>query len=226
MMMRSLFVFVLLTVLAVSATAGPIFDIRTQAGRVGDVVEIKDAIVTAVQNSSFCVTELPAGPYTAIWIYQGSTPTVVMGDKVNIKGLVRDAFGRAEISLCWPDGAGVLVTGQGPVPDIQLTTTGIMVDPEAWESALITITDGMIVQELLPRGQWRATSVETSIDVIFDDYFYDFATVDLGDCYNSAYGLYTWHDGARVFKVLSAALIDCTIANEHLTFGEMKAIYR
>jgi len=224
--MRSLIVFMLLAVMAVSATAGTIFDIRTDSGRVGDVVEIEDAIVTAVQNNSFCVTELPAGPYTAIWIYLGSTPTVVMGDRVDLKGLVRDAFGRAEISLRWPADAGVTVTGQGPVPDIQLTTTDIMVDPEAWESALITITDGMIVQEMLPRGQWRAISVETSLDVIFDDYFFDFATVDLGDCYNNAFGLYTWHDGAWIFKMLSVALIDCTIANEHLTFGEMKAIYR
>jgi hypothetical protein len=224
--MRSLIVVLLLTVLAVSASAGTIFDIRTDSGRVGDVVEVEGAIVTAVQNNSFCVTELPAGLYTAIWVYQGSTPMVVSGDKVDLKGLVRDAFGRAEISLRWPGDAGVTVTGQGPVPDIQLTTTELMADPEAWESALITITDGMIVQELLPRGQWRATSVETSLDVIFDDYFFDFATVDLGDCYNNAFGLFSWYDGAWIFKVLSVALIDCTIANEQLTFGEMKAIYR
>lgn len=224
--MRSLTVFALLIVLAVSASAGTIYDIRTGVLRTGDVVEIDGAIVTAVQNSSFCVTELPAGPYAAIWVYCGTTPTVVSGDKVDLKGLVRDAFGRSEINLRWPADAGVAVTGSAVVPDLQLTTAEIAADPEAWESALITITDGMIVQELLERGQWRATSVETSLDVVFDDYFYDFATVDQGDCYNNAFGLYTWHDGAWVFKVLSAALTDCTVRNEILSFGELKAIYR
>ncbi len=216
----------LLAVMAVSAMAGTIYDIRTGLLRIGDVVEIEDVVVTAVQSNSFCVTELPAGPYTSIWVYQGTTPSVDMGDRVTLKGHYRDVFGRSEINLRWPVDAGAIVTGIGAVPDIQLTTTEIMADPEAWESALITITDGMIVHEILSRGQWRSTSVETSLDVIFDDYFFDFATVDLGDCYNNAFGLYTWHDGAYVFKVLSVALTDCTIANENVSFGEMKAIYR
>ena len=226
-LMRTLLTIIaLMTILAASAGAGTIYEIRTGQLRAGSVVDIEDAVVTAVQANSFCVTELPAGPYTAIWVYMGTTPSVVSGDVVTLKGLVRDAFGRSELSLRWPQDAGVTVTGTGEVPDIQLTTTDIAADPEAWESALITITDGMIVQELLDRGQWRAISVETSLDVFFDDYFYDYATVDVGDCYNNAYGLYTWHDGGWVFKVLSAALTDCTVANEELSFGQVKAIYR
>ena len=217
---------VLLVLLAGSAVAGTIHDIRTGLEPRGSVVVVDGAVVTAVQNSSFSVTELPAGPYTSIWIYLGSTPTVSAGDVVDLKGFYRDNFGRDEINLLWPYDADVTVTGNAPIPDIPLTTTEIIADPEAWMSALITISDGMIVQEMLPHGQWRATSVETGLDVVFDDYFYDFATVELGDCYNNGFGLFTWHAGAYVFKVLSVALIDCTIANETLSFGEMKTIYR
>ncbi|MBU0742471.1 hypothetical protein KKG45_06570 [bacterium] len=211
---------------AVSAAAGTIHDIRTGQVPRGTVVEVDGAVVTAVQNGSFSVTELPAGPYRAIWVFLGSEPAVSAGDVVDLKGFYRDNFGRDEINLLWPPDAGVVVTGSAPLPDIQLTTTEIAADPAAWVSAMITITDGMIVMEMQLRGQWRATSVETSLDVVFDDYFYDFATVGLGDCYNNGFGLYTWHDGAYVFKVLSVALIDCTIANEALSFGQLKVIYR
>ena len=225
-MIRLVIICGLSVLLAVSAVAGTIHDIRTGLVPRGSVVEIDGAVVTAVQNNSFSVTELPGGPYMAIWIFLGSTPTVSVGDEVALKGFYRDNFGRDEINLLWPSDAGVTVTGNMPIPDIQLTTTEIMADPEAWVSAMITISDGMIVQEMLPKGQWRATSVENSLDVIFDDYFYDFATVELGDCYNYGFGLYTRHDGAYVFKVLTVALTDCTIANERLSFGQMKVIYR
>lgn len=224
--MRSFTIIFLLTALAASAGAGTIHDIRTGVIRSSAVVEVEGAVVTAIQNNSFCVTEEPAGPYTAIWVYVGAAPTVSPGDKVTLKGLVRDTFGRSEISLRWPVDAGVTVTGTSAVPDIHLTSTQIMADPEAWESALITITDGMIVQELLPRGQWRAISVETSLNIYFDDYFFDYATVDVGDCYNNAFGVWSWHDGGWVFKVISAALTDCTVADEALSFGRVKTIYR
>ncbi len=212
--------------LAVSAAAGTIHDIRTGLVPRGSLVEVEGALVTTVQGNSFTVTELPAGPYTGIWVYLGSAPSVNAGDVVNIRGFYRDNFGRDEINMRWPSDAGATVTGSAPLPDIQLTTSQIVADPQAWVSSLITITDGVIVMEMLPRGQWRGTSVETSLDVVFDDYFFDYATVDLGDCYNNAHGLFTWHDGAYVFKVLSVALTDCTIANESLSFGQVKVLYR
>jgi len=225
-MKRTVCIGLLLVLTAVSAAAGTIHDIRTGLVPRGAVVEVADAIVTAVQNNSFTVSEMPAGPYRAIWVYVGATPDVSVGDLIDLRGFYRDNFGRDEINLRWPADAGVVVTGGAPLPNIALTSDELAADPEAWVSALITISDGMIVQEILERGQWRATSVETSLEITFDDYFFDVATVELGDCYNNGYGLFTWHDGGYVFKVLSVALTDCTVANERLSFGQMKVIYR
>jgi hypothetical protein len=212
--------------LAPVAQAGVINDIRTGVIPEGSVVLVEGAVVTAVQNSSFTMTELPAGPYTAIWVYVGAAPAVAIGDVVDVKGLTRDFYGRAEINLLYPDDSRASIMGTSPVPDIQLTTTRLQSDPEAWESHVVTITDGLTVQELLPAGMWRASSVETGRDVIFDDYFYDYATVDLGDCYNNAYGMYQWFGGLWIFKVFTTADTDCTVANQSLSFGAVKALYR
>lgn len=208
------------------AQAGVINDIRTGVIPEGSVVQVSGAVVTAVQNSSFTMTELPAGPYTAIWVYVGAAPAVAIGDVVEVKGLTRNFYDRDEINLLYPGDAHAAITGSSPVPNFQLTTTQLQANPEAWESHVVTITDGLIVQELLPEGMWRADSVETGLSVIFDDYFYDYATVDLGDCYNNAYGMYQWFGGMWIFKVFTTADTDCTVANEDLSFGSLKALYR
>ncbi len=183
-------------------------------------------VVTAVQNSSFTVTELPAGPYTAIWVYAGSTPAVSVGDVISLKGLVRDNDGRAEINLLYPADAHATVTGTAAVPEIFLTTLDLAADAEAWESHVAVVTDGMIVQEIYEDGTWLAYSVETQLPVLFHDYFYDFATVDLGECYNNAYGMVTWHGDRWVYKVISVSETDCTVANEDLSFGGVKSLFR
>jgi len=206
--------------------AGTIHDIRTGLIPEGTVVVIDGAVVTAVQDNSFTVTELPAGPYTSIWVYLGTTPTVAVGDVVHLKGFVRVGDQRGELNLIYPPDAEATVTGTASLPDLQLTSTELLADPAAWESAVVTITDGMIVQELLPDGQWRAQSVETGLDIVFDDYFFDYHTVALGDCYNNAYGMFTWFSGKYVFKVMSVAHTDCTVANAAVSFGQLKQMYR
>lgn len=229
--MRNVTVFTLIALLAGSALAMPSYDasiteVRTGVYAPGSVVDITGVVVTAVQNSSFTVTEMPAGPYTAIWVYEGAAPTVAVGDVVDIRGLVRDNSGRAEINLLYPADAGYTVTGTAAVPEVFVTTLQLFAEPEGYESHVLTITDGMIVQELLDGGLWRADSVETQLPVIFGDYFFDYATVDVGDCYNNAYGMFTWFADRWVFKVLTVEETDCTVGNEDLSFGDVKALFR
>lgn len=224
--MRLLTVFVAVALLAGAAAAGTIHDIRTGVVPNGSIVEVTGAVVTAVQSNSFTVTEQPAGPFTAIWVYAGSTPTVAEGDVVDIKGLVRDNLGRAEINLLYPMDAGYTVTGTATLPMMYADTLMLQGNYEAYESHVLTITDGMIVQEVLEGGLWMASSVETQLPVVFDDYFYDFATVALGDCYNNAYGMITWHLGQWVFKVMATENVDCTVGNEDLSFSSVKSLFR
>ncbi|HPF34207.1 MAG TPA: hypothetical protein P5571_01410 [Candidatus Krumholzibacteria bacterium] len=213
-------------VLAMPSFDASIYEVRTGVYAPGSVVEISGAVVTAVQANSFTVTSLPAGPYTAIWVYEGAAPTVNVGDVVDLRGLVRDNAGRAEINLLYPTDAGYTVTGTAALPALFVTTIELFTDPEAYESHVLTITDGMIVQELLAGGLWRADSVETQLSVIFGDYFFDYATVDVGDCYNNAYGMFTWYQNQWVFKVLSVEETDCTVANEDMSLGAVKALFR
>lgn len=224
--MKHVIVALLFLGLAASAQGGTIHDIRTGVIPAGTVVEITGAVVTAVQAQSFTCTEIPAGPYTAIWVYVGDAPALAAGDVVDIKGLVRDYNDRSEVNLLYPSDATYTKTGTAPVPDIQLTTTQLTADPEAWESHVLTVTDGLIVQELLPDGMWSAISYETGILMIFDDYFFDYATVSVGDCYNNAYGEYQWYHSMWVLKVLSVAPTDCTVPTEPMSFGDVKAMYR
>jgi len=224
--MRNLMTVMMVLLIASVAMGGTILDIREGRIAPGSVVEVTGAVVTAVQNNSFTVTELPAGPYTAIWVYEGVTPSISVGDVVDIKGLVRDNSGRCEINLLYPSDAGYTVTGITAVPEIFLTTLDLLADHEAWESHVVTITDGMIVQEILADGQWLAVSVETELPIVFDDYFYDYATVALGDCYNNAFGMVTWYREAWVFKVISTNNIDCTVGNDDLSFGALKGMFR
>ena len=212
--------------IAMAASAGTIHDIRTGVLPVGAVVDVHGAVVTAVQNSSFTVTELPAGPYTAIWVYQGATPAVHVGDVVSIRGLVRDNSGRAEINLLYPMDAAAIVTSTTTPPEQFLTTTELAADYEAWESNVLTITDGMIVQDLMFGGFWLASSVETTLPVLFNDYFFDYATVALGDCYNNAFGMVTWYKSQWVFKVMSVEHVDCTVGNNAASFGDLKSMFR
>jgi primosomal replication protein N len=226
MMVRLIAVCLLVVSSATALHAGTIYDIRTGAISDGAVVEVDGLVVTAVQKSSFTVTELPAGPYTAIWVYQGSTPSVRVGDVVTVKGYVRDHAGRSEINMLYPSDAGAKSTDTTTPPALFVDTTDLLADSEAWESHVVTITDGMIVQEIQDGGFWLADSYETGLPILFDDYFYDYATVELGECYNNAYGMLTWYKDRRVFKVLSVAHVDCTVPNGEVGFGDLKAMFR
>jgi hypothetical protein len=224
--MRNLLGIMAVLVIAGTAVAGPIKDVREGRTSAGSVIDASNIVVTAVQNNSFTVTEMPAGEYTAIWVYEGVSPAVSVGDVIDLKGLVRDNYGSSEINLLYPSDAGYTVTGTTSAPEIFLTTAEMALNQEAWESHVVTITDGMIVQEILEGGQWLAYSVETELPVLFDDYFFDYATVDLGDCYNNAHGLVTWYRDTWVFKVISTENVDCTVGNEDLSFGSVKSLYR
>ena len=172
------------------------------------------------------MTELPAGPYTAIWVYQGATPAVHVGDVVTVKGLVRDNAGRSEINLLYQADAAAVVTSTTTPPALFVTTVELAADYEAWESHVLTITDGMIVQDLMFGGFWLASSVESQLPVLFNDYFFDYATVELGDCYNNAFGMVTWFKSQWVFKVMSVEAVDCTVGTTELSFGTVKTMFR
>jgi hypothetical protein len=211
---------------ATAAQAGTIHDIRTGLVPVGTELTIIDAVVTAVMDNSIVVSEQATGPELAVWVYGGEAPTVSAGDVVTVSGTYLELNGRATISLLYPADAGVTVTGSAPVPVNHVTVFQLQDDPEGWETTLVNVTDGLIVQEILENGQWSVASYETGYMMVLDDYFHLFPAVRVAECYNNADGLFFFYGGAYVLKALHVEYVDCTVADEPLSFGAVKALYR
>ena len=102
-------------------------------------------------------------------------------------------------------------------------------DGEPWESVQITIQDGMEVPPGfdLGFGEWNVIALDGTV-LIFDDYFYNFADVMEGQCYNNATGIYTYTFGA--FKLEPYAdgipIVNCAVGVEDISLGSVKAMFR
>ncbi len=217
---------------AASASAGVIHDIQTGLAAENTLQTPCNAVVTAVTYNGIWVAEAPYGAYDGIWVYMGSsTPiTLVPGDVVCICGEYKEYFDLSEIDIVSAGLYGsVLKTGSMAVPaPSYVTAAELEADPEPWESCVITITDGMTVADTsLGYGEWMALALDGT-PVYFDDIFYDDTTVNEGDCYNNATGVYTY--SYSQFKLEPFAdgieLTDCAVDTEDATLSALKALYR
>ena len=227
----------MLTVLLVVLVAGSamaqaldttIHDIRTGLVPEGTEVNVYGAVVTAVRYNGFSCTELPAGPYTAIWVYTGSDPMVNIGDVVDIaSGEYIEYYDLSELKMSTFSGT-VTVVGSTVPPVLAMTVAEVQMDDEAWESHVLTLTDGFMVTEMLNYGQWNAQSVDSGLVMLFDDYFFDETVLSVGACYNGCVGMYTYNYGEYKMNPLEDGLVvvDCTVGDDTYSFGQVKALYR
>jgi 5'-nucleotidase / UDP-sugar diphosphatase len=233
--MKNFAIVALLVALSVSAVSAQsvsttIPDIRAGLVPANSQVDILggSAIVTVVRYNGFAATDLAAGPYSAIWVYTGGAPTVVAGDIIDIvNGEYKEYYDLSEIDMGTFAGT-VTVVGSGVVPALPMTLADVLLDPEAWESHVLTVTDGFTISALGSYGTWTADSYGTGLSLAFDDYFYDETGLLLGDCYLGVTGLYTYSFGAYTMNPLVDGLtvVDCTVGNEVMNFGELKSSYR
>jgi len=218
----------LLVLVAGAAQAGVLYDLNTGVYTELDVVDVTGAVVTAVRYNGFSCTELPAGPYTAVWVYTGGAPGVVEGDVVDLANATyKEYYELTELDL--PTNSGtVTVTGTATVPSLPMTLAAVQADNEAWESHVITITDGFAVSELLSYGNWNAISQDSGLVLLHDDYFFDESILAVGDCYQGVTGMYTYAYDAYTMEPLvdGLTIVDCTVDGEDMSFGAVKALYR
>ncbi len=227
--MKKLLLVSLVLLLAATAGAGVVYDCNT-----GVIAEFTDVVapglvVTAVRSSGFAATELPAGPFTAIWVYTGSAPAAVVGDIVDVSAQYKEYYDLSELSVGDAVAGSVTIVGSTTAPIIPLTAAELMVDPEAYESHAIQITDGMAVCSAPNSyGEWTVSTLGSCIDIMMDDYWYDDTTVALCDCYDWAIGMWTYAYGAWRLEpfVDGIAKVDCTVDNDSMTFGQMKSLFR
>ncbi len=212
---------------AVAGAAEPaaVADLRDGSVPEDTVVTLENVLVTAVMNSSFTISDQPVAAGCAIWVYVGFAPPVAEGDVLTITGRYAERDGLSTLFF-----HGCEVTGSvAEVPHLDVTAMQLMGDVEGYESCLVFITDGLIVNEILPDGDWVTISFEDARTLVrLNAYWYDSSIVEMGQCYNNALGIFTFHEGHHVLKVLPGglALTDCSVPNDPVSFGGVKALYR
>jgi len=226
----------LLTILAIlitsTAMAGTITDIQTGIIPENTLVTVTDAVVTGVRGNGFFMSEDPNAPYAGIWVYTGAAPVALTGDLVEVTGLYVEYFDLSEIDVTADPSGLVTVTGahQGTLYPLDVTTADLATDGEPYESCFIRVTDGMtVITAPSNYGEWVVTSHEyPGVELIMDDYWYDDSTVALGDCYNCATGILNYNYGAFKLEpfVDAICIVDCTVDNDTVHFGQIKSLYR
>ncbi len=201
------------------------------ASYIGQLVTPCDAVVTGVRYNGFFCQQAPHGAYDGIWVYTGADPGVVAGDVVSICGEHKEYYDFTEIDVAAAGLYGyVLVTGSAPVPAPNFVTAAdLAADGEPWESVMITVVDGMEVPAGFDQGygEWLVTALDGTV-LIFDDYWYDFAQVVEGLCYNNATGILIYGFGA--FKLEPFAdgipIVSCSVPADAVSLGTLKAMFR
>jgi len=223
--MKRIVIALLVVVAATSAQATTIFDIQTGAVVAGDSVSVVGAVVTGVRYNGFFAAEAPYGVNQHIWVYTGSVnPSgAIDGDVVDIIGNYVEHYGLSEINA---SAGSVTIVGPGTVPNPIVVPAAILaLDSEPYESCLITVPDEMTVSSIFSFGEWEATAIDGSM-VRFDDYWYNAATVVLGDCYSSVTGILNFSFGNFKLEVLVAGITPCAVPAEEQSFGAIKALFR
>lgn len=223
--MKRFAIALLLVMVAVSAQAATIYEIQTGVYAEGDLVDLTGVTVVAVRSGGVYVSEAPHGAYNGIWVY-GPTE-IAEGSILDIVGGEYTEY--YDLSEIITADAVVTVTGVAPMmpAPTMIDAATLLADPEPYESCLITLTDGMMVGEILDYGQWTADTMDGT-NVLFDDYFFDVASVLVGDCYNSVTGILDYSYSAwKVHPLVDGVeLTDCTVATDAASFESVKAMYR
>ncbi len=229
--MKKLAIVLSLVCIAGSAFAGAIYDVQTGVYTVGDEVIIDDAVVTGVRYNGCFVNEQVNGPYTGVWVYTGAAPGVAVGDLVDVKGLYEEYYDLTEINVS-TDPTGYCTFDSvhtGTLVGVAMTLTAFNADPEAWECGFIQITDGLMVTQLLGYGEWEAESYDAPGEfLVFDDYWYDDTTVQVGDCYQCVHGIIYYSYGVYKMEAFEDGIcvVDCSVSNEDMSFSDIKSLYR
>ncbi|MBT7311003.1 hypothetical protein HN843_04525, partial [bacterium] len=222
--MKKLLLVALTLIVSTSAFAGVIYDLNTGVYAQGDLVTASGTI-TGVRYNGFSMTELPAGPYTGVWVYCGDASGFAIGDEITITdGEYTEYYDLSEIIQL--NLALITITGNAPVAPMVMTVAAAAADYEPWESGFVTFTDGFWVVELLGYGEWAARSYQSSIDLINDDYFFDETGLEVEMCYDGVTGIMLFGYGAFKMNPMADGLVvgDCVIANEEVSFGAVKAL--
>ncbi len=151
-----------------------------QRGRVaeGTTVTFSGVIVTALYSGGAWVQDPSLGPtYSGVKVYEGTAPTVSVGDRVDVTGTYMEYYGDTEI-----ESATITRLGAG-TPIVPTNVTVAMAASEAYEGVLVHITDASTYLSFYDctadnpactdTDVWQVSS--TSNSVLVADYVYESA---------------------------------------------------
>lgn len=138
----------------------------------GQIVKT-EGVVTFVADYGF-VIQNGTGPWSGIWVYTGSAPSVSVGDYVSVQANVSEYYGFTELDYedTDPDKRQIEVLGTVDVPDPVVLPTG-NVSQEKWEGVLVEVRNVKVVNPNLGYGEWSVDDGSGPLRI--DDKFYDYA---------------------------------------------------
>jgi imidazolonepropionase-like amidohydrolase len=107
----------------------------------GTPVTLTDAFVTAVQGTGFYVQDDSLEPWTGIFVFTGSAPSVEIGNRVTVTGIYDEYFDLSQIGspqVTIDDNGTDLPFGPIEFADPAVLATGSD-DAEQWESMLVSV---------------------------------------------------------------------------------------
>lgn len=218
--MRKLLMLAIMLI-AGSAFAGAIYDMNTGVYLEGDIVTVDYAVVTAIRDAGFSCTENANGPYGAVWVYVGTgNVTVVLGDEISMTGEYVEYYGLTEMKNL----TDLTVLGNAPVAPAPLLGSELNADHEAYESAVIVLTEQFVIVEILNYGMWSAENAGGDL-VLFDDYWYDESGLAVDDCFVNITGMFTYSYDEFKMNPFEDGMEECSVAAEAKTFSSLKALY-
>ncbi len=225
--MKTLVLTSLIMVFALSAFAGPIYDLQTGMYAEGDQVTVTGAVVTGVRYNGMFISEAPNQPFAGTWVYTGFTPDATTGDLVDVQGVYKEYYGFSEIDVS-ADPMGYLnktgIYGANLFP-LEVTIADLVADGEPYEGCYIKVVDGMTVTTAPSSyGEWEVESMDTpGAFLVMDDYWYDDATVMLGDTFSGATGCLIYSYGAYKLEIFETETV---VSVEETTLGHIKTLFR
>jgi len=223
--------FVLLGLLPAAAFAGTIVDVQTGVHAPGAVVEVSAAVVTGVVADGLYISEDPVIAGSGIFVHTAAAPAAVIGDLAHVKGVVQETGGRTVLDVPADPTGYLQIPGshQGEIFPLSVTMAEIALTGGLLDGGYLQVDEGMSFSSPDAEGVWTAQSFEDlgrSLELA--GLGFDAGGIAAGDCATCVRGVLAVVDGTPRLLVHEGGVcwIECTVAEETRTFGELKAGYR
>ena len=215
----------------------PVSDIQHGIGLTpGANLVVPRGIITAITSDGFFVVDYyvaDPGAWDGIFVYMGSVAfDLMVGDVIALCGVYEEFEGLTRINVEYAGLYGSsLKVGATTVPPPSVISAAELLDPavaESWESCVITIQDGMEVTSLPDVDGIWSTLCQDGTPLLMGDFWVDPTSVSLGQCYDNTTGIWYEISGTYLHQpfVDGLEITSCTVPNEAVSFGTIKALYR